>query len=357
MWFPVYRLAITASVVATASALLPQDIPTDLPVSSLLSTAQTLLARGETNEAIIYYDTAIARDPNNYLTLFKRATAFLSLGRSNQATDDFNKVLALKPGFHGAHVQLAKIRSKTADWDGARADYVAAEKLEDSPELVELAVAEAAAAAAVAAVKDKSWDDCVSNAGTAIVIASRSLALRQMRSICRFERGEIEEGMGDLQHVLHLRPGDTSPHVVISATSFYALGDLDNGLTQIRKCLHSDPDSKICKRLHKQEKTVQKGINRAVGQLNKGQTTTAGRTLVGTEDEPGLITLVQEQTEELRNTGSIPEKAPFKLYERLIDMTCQAYSEVQNYFTFPIISMATNCATISGNTQERRQIL
>lgn len=356
MWFPVYRLAITASVVATASALLPQDIPTDLPVSSLLSTAQTLLARGETNEAIIYYDTAIARDPNNYLTLFKRATAFLSLGRSNQATDDFNKVLALKPGFHGAHVQLAKIKSKTADWDGARADYVAAEKPEDSPELIELAAAEAAAIAAVAAVKDKNWDACVSNAGTAIVIASRSLALRQMRSICRFERGEIEEGMGDLQHVLHMRPGDTSPHVVISATSFYALGDLNNGLSQIRKCLHSDPDSKLCKRLHKQEKALEKGINRAVGQLNKGQTTTAGRTLVGTEDEPGLIKLVQEQTEELRKTGSIPEKAPFKLYERLIDMTCQAYSEVQNSFTFPC-SIATNCATISGDTQERRQIL
>lgn len=327
MWFPLSSLAVTAGMLATAGALSPQDIPADLPVSSLISTAQTHLAKGETSEAIMYYDAAIAKDPSNYLTIFKRATAFLSIGRSNQATDDFNKVLALKPGFQGAHVQLAKIKSKVADWEGARTDYIAAAKASDSEELVELVAAETAATAAVEAHKAQNWDDCVNHAGNAIVIASRSLPLREIRSACRFARGEIEEGMGDLQHILRLRPGDTSPHVLISATSFYALGDLDNGLSQIRKCLHSDPDSKVCKKLHKQQKAIQKGVNRATGQLNKGQTTTAGRTIVGTEEATGLISLVQEQMEELRKSGSIPEMAPSRLYEKLIDMTCQAYSE------------------------------
>ncbi|KAJ4164115.1 hypothetical protein LMH87_005801 [Akanthomyces muscarius] len=327
MWITFSRLAITASVLATATALSAQDIPTDLPVSSLLSNAQTHLARGETSAAILYYDAAIIRDPNNYLTIFKRATAFLSIGRANQATEDFTKVLALKPGFQGAHVQLAKIKSKVADWEGAKAEYIAAEKAGDSPELVELAEAETAAAAAAEALKNQSWDDCVNHAGIAIVVASRSLALRELRSNCRFARGDIEEGMGDLQHVLHLRSGDTSPHVLISATSFYALGDLENGLSQIRKCLHSDPDSKVCKKLHKQEKAFQKGLNRAMGQLNRGQATTAGRTLVGTEEDVGLITMLKEQTEELRQSGSIPEKAPSQLYGRVIELACHAYSE------------------------------
>ncbi len=328
MWITFSRLAITASVLATATALSAQDIPTDLPVSSLLSNAQTHLARGETSAAILYYDAAIIRDPNNYLTIFKRATAFLSIGRANQATEDFTKVLALKPGFQGAHVQLAKIKSKVADWEGAKAEYIAAEKAGDSPELVELAEAETAAAAAAEASRNQSWDDCVNHAGIAIVVASRSLALRELRSNCRFARGDIEEGMGDLQHVLHLRSGDTSPHVLISATSFYALGDLENGLSQIRKCLHSDPDSKVCKKLHKQEKAFQKGLNRAMAQLNRGQATTAGRTLVGTEEDVGLITMLKEQTEELRQSGSIPEKAPSQLYGRVIELACHAYSEV-----------------------------
>ncbi|EGX96560.1 heat shock protein, Hsp40, DnaJ [Cordyceps militaris CM01] len=327
MRFPLSRLALTAGVLSTANALSVQDIPADLPVSSLLSNAQTHMARGEASEAILYYDVAIARDPANYLTIFKRATAFLSIGRANQATDDFYKVLVLKPGFQGAHVQLAKIKSKVADWEGAKADYVVAEKAGDSPELVELAAAESASAAAVEASKNQNWDDCVNYAGTAIFVASRSVALRELRSSCRFARGEIEEGMGDLQHVLHLRSGDTSPHVLISATSFYALGDMDNGLSQIRKCLHSDPDSKVCKKLHKQQKTFQKGLNRATGQLSRGQTTTAGRTLVGTEEETGLLTLLKEQMQELRQAGSIPEKAPSQLYGKLIEMTCNAYLE------------------------------
>ncbi|PQK10697.1 hypothetical protein BB8028_0002g10160 [Beauveria bassiana] len=327
MWFPLSRLAITASVLATATALSAHDIPADLPVSSLLSNAQTHLAKGETSEAILYYDAAIARDPNNYLTIFKRATAFLSIGRANQATNDFNKVLVLKPTFQGAHVQLANLKSKVADWEGAKAEYAAAEKATDSPELVELAGAERAAAAAVAASKNQSWDDCVNHATIAISVASRHPPLRELRSKCLFARGEIQEGMGDLQYVLLLRPGDTSPHVLISATSFYALGNEDKGLTQIRKCLHSDPDSKICKKVHKQEKAFQKGVNRAMGQLNRGQTTTAGRTLVGTEEEIGLITLLKEQTEDLRQSGFIPEKAPTQLYGKLIDMTCHAYLE------------------------------
>lgn len=337
MWLTFSRLAVTASVLAAASALSAQDIPNDLPVSSLLSNAQTHLVKGETSAAILYYDAAIFRDPNNYLTIFKRATAFLSIGRANRATEDFAKVLALKPGFQGAHVQLAKIKSKVADWKGAKAEYIAAEKAGDSPELVELAEAETAAAAAAEALKYQSWDDCVNHANIAIVVASRSLALREMRSNCRFARGDIEEGMGDLQHVLHLRSGDTSPHVLISATSFYALGDLDNGLSQIRKCLHSDPDSKVCKKLHKQEKAFQRGLNRATGQLNRGQTTTAGRTLVGTEEDVGLITMLKEQTEQLRQSGAIPEKAPSQLYGKLVEMACHAYLEVRSPPTRPML--------------------
>ncbi|EQK98491.1 DnaJ and TPR domain protein [Ophiocordyceps sinensis CO18] len=161
----------------------------------------------------------------------------------------------------------------------------------------------------------------------AILVASRSPSLRQLRARCRFERGEVEEGMGDLHHVLQMRPGDTDPRVLISATTFYGLGDFDNGLAQIRKCLHSDPDSKVCKKLHKQQKLIQKTYTKAQGQLNKGQSTTAGRTLIGNAEEPGLVAKIREQVEELRQDGRIPAKARTRLYEQAVEMVCQAYSE------------------------------
>ncbi|KAK2612148.1 Tetratricopeptide repeat and J domain-containing co-chaperone dnj1 [Conoideocrella luteorostrata] len=321
------NLALTATLLASATTLVAHEIPVDLPVSALLISAQSHLAKGETSEALAYYDAAVAKDPSNYLTFFKRATTYLSLGRSNQASQDFGRVLELKPGFQGAHLQLAKIKSKIADWEGARAEYVLAEKDQESPDLLELGEAQGAAELAAAAEKDQKWDECISHAGIAILVASRAPSLRELRSRCRFERGEVEEGMGDLHHVLQLRPGNTDPHVLISAITFYGLADLDNGLSQIRKCLHSDPDSKVCKGLHKQQKRLQKAISKAESQLNRGQITTAGRALVGTADEPGLLANIREQIDELRETGRIPTNSRIRLYENVVEMVCQAYSE------------------------------
>ncbi|KAK5995797.1 DnaJ-like protein [Cladobotryum mycophilum] len=330
MRFDLSRLAVTASVLATATAISPQDIPTDVPVSTLLTSAQTHLTKGETSEALIYYDAAIARDPTNYLSFFKRATTYLSLGRASQATHDFHKVLALKPGFQGAHMQLAKIKSKAADWDDARKEYTAAGKGEDSVEIEELNAAQQAAILALTAKQNGQWEDCVNYAGSAILVASRTPALREIRSQCRFERGEVEEGMGDLRHLLQMRSGDTHPHVVISATTFYGLGDLDGGISQIRKCLHSDPDSKVCKKLHRQQKAIQKALSKASGQLSKGQPTIVSKSLVGSTEEPGLVKKIQEQIDELRKDGSIPSKTKVRLYEQVVDMVCQAYSESSN---------------------------
>ncbi|KAF4997056.1 hypothetical protein FDECE_12210 [Fusarium decemcellulare] len=321
-------LAVAATtLLASVTALSPQDVPADVPVSNLLKSAQNHLSRGETNEALIYYDAAIARDPSNYLSLFKRATAYLSLGRTLQATEDFNKVLSLKPGFEGAHLQLARLRAKAGDWDAAKAQYRAAGQKPDSVEFTALEEAKLASALAEMAEKGEKWDECVNHAGTAIVVASRSPHLRELRAHCRFQRGEVEEGMSDLRHVLHMKPGDISPHVVISATTFYGLGDLESGIGQVKKCLQSDPDSKICKKLHKQEKKVEKAYKKIQGQLNRGQPTTAGRSLVGTAEDEGLLPEVRKQVEELRENKSIPKTARTKLLEDLVELTCQAYTE------------------------------
>lgn len=323
---------MAAGLLTSAAALSPQDIPSDISLTEILSSAQTHLSRGETSEALVYYDAAVALEPANYLTLFKRGATYLSLGRTNQATEDFNKVLGINPNFEGAHVQLAKIKSKAGDWDAAKSAYIAAKKSPDSAEIVELEEAQGAARLAEEALKAGQWEDCANQSGVAILVASRAPALREMRSHCRFERGELEEGMSDLQHILNMRPGDTKPHVLVSATTFYGLGDLDAGIAQIKKCLHSDPESKVCKKLHKQEKAVKKTLDKAVAQLKRNQPTTAGRTLVGTGDERGLLSEVEDQISQLRDSGSIPSSAAPTLYNTIVEMICQAYSEVCNDF-------------------------
>ncbi|KAK4156411.1 hypothetical protein C8A00DRAFT_41092 [Chaetomidium leptoderma] len=320
-------LAFAASILSTPSlvaCLSPADIPSDTPVSRLLASAQSHLSKGETGDALVYYDAAINRDPTNYLTFFKRATTYLSLGRTSQATDDFEKVLSLKPGFEGAHVQLGKLKARFGDWDAAKDHY---QKTTRTEELATLEEARGAATLAEAAAKSENWEECLKQADDAILTANRALSLRELRANCAFERGAMERGIGDLQHILQMKPGDTSPHVKISAIQFYALGELQDGMASIRKCLHSDPDSKECKRLLKAEKMVEKMVQKVTKALEKNQHMSAVRQLVPSADGEGLIQEVKDQARTLREDGTIPKTAGNILVARLVEMACQSYYE------------------------------
>ncbi|EGS19372.1 uncharacterized protein CTHT_0048310 [Thermochaetoides thermophila DSM 1495] len=320
-------LAFAAGILSTPSlvnGLSPADIPADTPVSRLLASAQAHLSKGETNDALVYYDAAVAKDPTNYLTFFKRATTYLSLGRTAQAADDFEKVLKLKPGFEGAHVQLGKLKARTGDWDAAKAHYKKAKKTE---EIAKVDGAKSAQKQAEKAAKAEKWEDCIKHADDAIVVANRALSLRQLRAKCALEGGSLDRAIGDLQHVLQMSPGNTAPHVMISAIQFYGMGDLQDGMSSIRKCLHSDPDSKVCKRLLRDEKAVEKAVQKISKALEKNQYMTAVRQLVPSADDEGLISEVKKQVQALRDEGHLPKRAGNALLSRLVEMACQAYYE------------------------------
>jgi DnaJ family protein C protein 3 len=322
--------ALCLSAAPFASALSASEIPSDTPVSQLLASASTNLAQGNAQDALVYYDVAIQRDPKNYLTIFKRGAAYLSLGKNVQASRDFDQVLSLKPGFEGALLQRAKIKSRKADWAGAKADYTEAKK-QESQEMEDLIQAEGAEKLAAEAEAAKDWDACVTNAGVAIIVAGTAPELRQRRARCRFAKGEVMEGIADLYHVAQISPALTEPHLRIAAMTYYSLGETEKGLTAIAKCLHNDPDNKECAALRKSLK----GIDRTLKKLNKlferRQYATAAKLLVPqSADEPGLLQEIKDDTNAFREKGYIHEQATNTLYANLIEKTCEAYSEMNN---------------------------
>lgn len=323
-------LALAATLISSNSlvyALISSsDIPSDTPISSLLASANAHLAQGETNDALTYYDIAISRDPENYLTYFRRGATYLSLGRTAQATHDFDKVLTIKPGFEGALLQRAKIKAKNGEWDAARKDYLSTSNPPEQ-DLVDLSEAQGAAALAVDAEKAGNWEECVVQSGVAIMVASRLLPLRQTRAHCRFERGEVEEGMSDLKHVLQMQPGRTDPHMQISSITYYALGDLERGMDQLRKCLHSDPDSKPCKKLYRQQKRMEKTLAQVKKHFEKHQYSSGVKLLLPSGEDAGLVQEVKDEVKELREAGTIPQNAPNELAARVVEMVCEAYNE------------------------------
>lgn len=69
------------------------------------------------------YDN-IEQDPLDYVSYYKRATAYLSLGRTNSAIDDFTKILNLRPGFEKALLQRAKLYAGDGDFLLAKKDLL-----------------------------------------------------------------------------------------------------------------------------------------------------------------------------------------------------------------------------------------
>ena len=318
--------AILLFVLPLSHCIAPSDVPADTPISSLLASAKSSLASGSSNDALVYYDVAVSRDPKNYLTVFQRGATYLSLGKDSLANTDFNKALELKPDFEGALLQRAKLKSRNADWAAARKDYKTAGK-EDSSEYQELVDAEEASKQSAAAEQSKDWESCVNQAGTAILVAGTSLPLRQRRARCRFEKGEVQEGVSDLNHVLQLSPGTLEPHLQISSMLFYSIGDTEKGLAAIRKCLHSDPDSKPCKKLHRQEKNAEKKLKKLIQLQEKSQYNNAAKLLVGDGDDTGLITQIKEDVKDGKAAGSIHQNSPNDLYAMLIEKACECYVE------------------------------
>lgn len=326
------------SSVAVAAALLtscpfalgisPSEIALETPIASLVSSAKANLATGNANDALTYFDVAISRDPKNYLTIFQRGATYLSLGKNAQASQDFDKVLTIRPDFEGALLQRAKIKSKNADWAGARKDYETAGKA-GAAEIAQLEEAQGAAVLAANAEKAGDWEECVSHAGVAILVASTSLSLRQLRARCRFERGDVLEGVSDLAHVLQISPRSIEPHLQISSMLFYSIGDMDKGIEQMRKCLRSDPDSKACSRLFRREKQLDKVMKQVTALREKRQFNSATKLLVGSGEDQGLIQDIKEDIAEAKASGRIHKQCPDELYGSLIEMACDLYTEVK----------------------------
>lgn len=327
------NLVLLAAILAapSASAVSSHNQYADIPIAKLIDSAKAARAQGNNAEALDFFDAAAKRNPSDYMTLFQRGATYLSLGRSTQAKADFDGVLRLKPGFEGALKQRAKIHARNAEWVSAKEDYKHIGKKAEQ-ELAELEEAEGAAYLALEADKNKEWEACVQQSTVAISVAGTSLPLRQLRARCRFERAEIQEGVNDLQHVLQMHPGDLEPHVQISSMLFYSLADTERGLSQVKKCLQSDPDFKSCRNLHKEEKRIIKSLESLNTLLGKGSYASAAKILVPnpSEQEEGLLAEVKGNIAAGRTAGMIHEKAGSALYTDLVEKTCECYVGLKN---------------------------
>lgn len=128
-----------------------------------------------------------------------------------------------------------------------------------------------------------------------------------------------------------LNPSSIDPHLQIANLLYFSLADYDRSTAQLRKCLHSDPDSKPCSKLFRRIKTYEKQVAKARGLREKRQWNSANKILLGKGDadaDAGVIADVKAEIDDLRGSDTLNEHCPQTLLAGLEEMVCDSFIEV-----------------------------
>lgn len=334
-----YLLPASVLFAVSHAALSPEDAA--LPSSQLAAQAQVLLASGSSlNRVIDIYDHLVSRDALDYLTLFKRATAYMAMSQSKRAIDDLEAVLVLNSDFEQARINLAKLRLKLGDAEAAKAVIApVTSKAKDAASLKDIqqnvkSLGETARKANTAHKKGD-WQTCIQSASQAIGIATQSAELQQLKADCLLSAGELSDAGGEYSRAASLNPSSASLLTRLALLNYlYLMVDAASSIAPIKQCLHYDPDSKTCKKLFRKLKALDKDVSKARNFVEGSKWLSAALAIDprpgASNAEDGLIhrvrTLIAEST--AATTGSLPSDLKLgqsQLLVQLYSWACQSH--------------------------------
>ncbi|KAG0165776.1 hypothetical protein DFQ28_001164 [Apophysomyces sp. BC1034] len=313
--------------------LIPASVFADKSVDQYLADGHQFLIGGQFADALTSYDAAILMDPENYLSYYKRATAYLSLGRTNAAVDDFSKILSLKPDFGQVLIQRARIYVKTGDFNLAKQDLqkflVAQPDDAEATKLLSTVVeAEQMADQAERERQEGHFDACIESISNTIATAPQKARFRLTRAQCHLSKGEVEEAVGDLTRVAYLTPSDSDILMQLASIQFFSLGESQGALAQVKQCLHYDPEQKQCKALFRKIKKLDKALNKIQDDMDRKKYATAGKQLVGTAAKKGIVADIDEPLDELEKSLNLEKGVmPRQLHLRAYGLACKLFGE------------------------------
>src|SRR6185503_9386197 len=91
------------------SAQSTRATPDKQSAAAAFEEGQNAQQRGDLNNAVKFYTNAISADTSLFQAYYQRATAFLGLGRQDEAQADLKKVTELEPGFARAYRGLGQL--------------------------------------------------------------------------------------------------------------------------------------------------------------------------------------------------------------------------------------------------------
>ncbi|ALC45876.1 P58IPK [Drosophila busckii] len=236
-------------------------------IQNHLELGKEFLTRGQLSDALTHYHAAVEGDPNNYLTLFKRGTVYLALGKTRFAIQDFSRVLDLKPDFTAARSQRGLVHMKSGDYENALIDFDVVLREESHNAIVNenyarLNPAKEQWQLVRHLMKHGDDQNAIGMITQLLEISPWSVELRQARSDAYLKVNDPLSAISDLRQVNRLSQDSTEGHYDI-AQLLYKIGHATNALKDIRECLKLDPEHKLCFPFYKKLRKVEKQLSSA----------------------------------------------------------------------------------------------
>lgn len=233
-----------------------------------------LLSAGQFADALTHYHFAIEEDPSNYMTFFRRATAYLAVGKSKSALPDLDQVLVLKPDFKAARMQRASVKLKQGRLAEAEEDY--RDVLQQDPSHAEasqqmslLPNLHDAIYHSDAMASQQDLQAAIHYISIAIEVCLWDASLYEKRASYYVTLGDISRAIQDIRPTTKLIPDNTAAYLQLSLL-LYDVGEADESLKEIRECLKLDSEHKQCHKHYKQVKKVVKQLNDVSQAIERG---------------------------------------------------------------------------------------
>ncbi|KAI8326217.1 TPR-like protein [Martensiomyces pterosporus] len=327
-------LASTAAFVVLALGPVSGEQKT---TKEYLDEANQLLLHGKYREAIKSYDMAIEKDPQNYLSYFKRATTFLTINKHSSAMRDFTRAIEIRPDFEQAYFQRARAYLREGSLDSADSDIAKvvdgnAKLLAKTKELKEkIALARSLNDRSIAAFGQKKYDECIKAADQVARISPLQSSILKIRAACRVAEGDLEGASADLGRLVRIRPGDLDTQAMLGDLHFLALNERDRGLEHVRACLKSDPDNKKCQQTFKRLRALDRKLNKLEEDKAKGKWNACNRAVSPASGKGGLLEEVDDMYAEFILLAYIPASTASRLATYLAGVACEGYTHTKKW--------------------------
>ena len=203
---PELEATVTASVQATRAVqqtVTPTSVPTQTPIPRATSTpaptrtprptatpdaspyyklGRDSIDKGEYDNAISHFTTAIRLNPNNALYYANRGAAYFSKGDYDGAILNFDKAIELNPDYANAYLGRGGSYTLKGDYDMAIADIERVFELEPGNSGAKELLAEAyVRRSSVYALEEKDYDSAIADVDRAIELVPNNPDLRDFR--------------------------------------------------------------------------------------------------------------------------------------------------------------------------------